>query len=267
MSANKNTYVVRGEICEMVGERAALVYERIRYMAEANALEGRNVRDERAWVVNSISDWESYFPWLSYKQIRSALEALRGLGLLDVCQPRAGLGDKTFWYAVTCEAQDVATPSAQKGRPPSAQKGTSRYAQSGRPSAQKGTSYNDKTHRKDNKTQAEIGFNDFWDLWPAKKNEEAARVAWRKLSETSKAEAFAAVQGGWFQSWQASQPGASPIHAATFLKNKRWEDQSAAAPKAATEANREAIRKGMNSPIAAVREHAERMAEKAGIHA
>lgn len=68
------------------------------------------------------------------------------------------------------------------------------------------------------------GFDDFWSLWPSKKNKDAARKAWKKLSVDHKRCAYRAIQRGWFDRWQSSQPDANPIHASSFLNGKRWED-------------------------------------------
>ena len=76
------------------------------------------------------------------------------------------------------------------------------------------------------KPSPDEGFADFWEIWPSKKNKEAARRAWRKLSIKEKRAAFTAIRDGWFERWRQASPDASPIHAATFLNARRWEDQA-----------------------------------------
>ena len=76
------------------------------------------------------------------------------------------------------------------------------------------------------KPSPDDGFADFWNIWPSKKNKEAARKAWRKISLEDKRAAFAAIRDGWFERWRQTSPDASPIHAATFLNARRWEDQA-----------------------------------------
>lgn len=76
------------------------------------------------------------------------------------------------------------------------------------------------------KPSPDEGFPDFWEIWPSKKNKEAARKAWRKLSIEDKRAAFSAIRDGWFERWQQASPDANPIHAATFLNARRWEDQA-----------------------------------------
>ena len=84
---------------------------------------------------------------------------------------------------------------------------------------------NDDTNVSSRRSGKDEGFSDFWEIWPSKKNKQNAVKAWRKLSIESKRAAYAAVRAGWFDQWQAASPDANPIHAATYLNNRRWEDQ------------------------------------------
>ena len=71
-------------------------------------------------------------------------------------------------------------------------------------------------------------FADFWQVWPSKEGKAAAEKAWKKLSPEDRATALARV-GPWFAAWRAKHPDASPIHASTFLNQRRWEDEGAPA--------------------------------------
>jgi len=71
-------------------------------------------------------------------------------------------------------------------------------------------------------------FADFWQVWPSKEGKAAAEKAWKKLSPDDRATALARV-GPWFSAWRAKHPDASPIHASTFLNQRRWEDEGAPA--------------------------------------
>lgn len=77
-----------------------------------------------------------------------------------------------------------------------------------------------------NKT-SKIEFDAFWDIWPNKVSKAAALKAWRKLSLDDRRTVLAETPD-WFRRWRLANPQASPIHAATFLNNRRWEDESAA---------------------------------------
>ena len=277
MSGHTNTYVARGEICMLAGERAAMIYERIRYMVEQNALQGQNLADGKAWIVNTISDWENYFPWLTYKQIRTSLEKLRDLELLEVSQPKASRGDNTFWYTVSCEAQDIAPPSAQKGRGASAQKGrgasaqkgTSTSAQKGRPSAQKGTSIKDKIPLLDKdtcvsadaaSTHTEDQFKDFFEAHPRPGDLDQTRVEFQAAVERGvapvdlirAAEAYAEEQSGNSKQYIAKSD--------SWLRRKLYDEQLRnMRPSMSADEKLEIINKGLSSDVASVRENAMRM--------
>lgn len=90
-----------------------------------------------------------------------------------------------------------------------------------------GTNYN--KGNKDNKgkeedTNVSMPFDTFWKIWPKKVAKENARKAWAKLSKPDQQSAYDAVLNGWFDRWQAINPRLNPIHPATFINSKRWQD-------------------------------------------
>lgn len=87
---------------------------------------------------------------------------------------------------------------------------------------------NDDTNVSSRRSAKDEGFLEFWEIWPSKKNKQNAMKAWRKLTIEDKRAAYSAIRAGWFDQWQAASPDANPIHAATFINNRRWEDQQAA---------------------------------------
>lgn len=78
--------------------------------------------------------------------------------------------------------------------------------------------------RKGNSNSAPA-FSDFWSKWPNKVSKVAAEKAWKKLSAPDKREAMEAAPG-WFSAWRARNPDASPIHPASYLNQKRWQDET-----------------------------------------
>lgn len=70
-----------------------------------------------------------------------------------------------------------------------------------------------------------VGFDAFWEIWPNKTAKDRARKAWGAMSVENKRAAFSAVRAGWFEKWRASKPDANPIHPASFLNGKRWQDE------------------------------------------
>lgn len=67
-------------------------------------------------------------------------------------------------------------------------------------------------------------FPDFWSVWPNKVSKAAAQKSFKRLKpELQRAAIDNAAD--WFQRWQLRNPQASPIHATTYLNNRRWEDE------------------------------------------
>lgn len=67
-------------------------------------------------------------------------------------------------------------------------------------------------------------FSEFWKIWPNRTAKAAAEKAWARLAEDDRAQAIAQT-ASWFERWRSAHPTASPIHAATFLNQKRWRDE------------------------------------------
>ena len=70
-----------------------------------------------------------------------------------------------------------------------------------------------------------VHFDLFWALWPNKSAKKPAIAAWNRLSLQDQ-ELVISLPSAGFDKWRASAPHANPIHPATFLNNKRWEDES-----------------------------------------
>ncbi len=71
-------------------------------------------------------------------------------------------------------------------------------------------------------------FSEFWKVWPNKTAKQAARKAWDKLSAEDRESVIGACKAGWFSSWRKKHPDANPIHPASFLNGRRWEDEGEA---------------------------------------
>ncbi len=77
--------------------------------------------------------------------------------------------------------------------------------------------------------QSNTPFDKFWRDWPSKVGKAPARKAWYKMDKQDRHDATTAA-GAWFTWWRKENPQASPIHAATYLNNRRWEDEYGGGP-------------------------------------
>ena len=108
---------------------------------------------------------------------------------------------------------------------------------------------------RDTKVSLLCSFDDFWKRWPNKVAKQQAKTAWKRLSQKDREAAHAAVNH-WTEKWRKQYPTASPIHAATFLNKRRWEDYDSAPVAKIDNAQLERM---LNSPSPAVRAAAEKM--------
>jgi hypothetical protein len=110
----------------------------------------------------------------------------------------------------------------------------------------------------------ETTFADFWSKVPHKIAKASAEKAWRKIGRAHQQDAARYVVA--FYDWFAkTYPGASPLHPATYLSNKRWTDEGVKRNDISHTDVEAFLRKALNSNIPSVREHAQRMAERNGI--
>ncbi len=109
-------------IAARVGLNAAVIYQNLFYWAEKNAANGRHFYEGRWWTYNSVSAFSDLFPYLTGKQIRTALDKLESDGLIESGCFNKSAYDRTKWYSPTCLKEETHLPKktnedAQKGEP------------------------------------------------------------------------------------------------------------------------------------------------------
>ena len=119
------------DVAAMVGPAAATIAYNIKHWCEKNAANGKHEHDDRNWTYNSVTAFKEMFPYLSEKQIRTALDKLESAGLIVSGRYNQQARDQTKWYSFVDEAVVIAAnrpkrqvqlpkraePFAQKGRP------------------------------------------------------------------------------------------------------------------------------------------------------
>lgn len=82
-----------------VGINAAILYKNIQYWCEKNRTNDQHFHDGFYWTYNSISAFCEQFPYLSEKQIRSALKILEDKEYIKSGNYNKVAYDRTKWYA------------------------------------------------------------------------------------------------------------------------------------------------------------------------
>lgn len=93
------------DVACMLGVNAAILFENIAYICEYNRANESNEHDGNYWVYNTRKAFSELYPYLSDKQVRTALDALVAGGLLVKGNYNRSAFDRTAWYAVTDEGR------------------------------------------------------------------------------------------------------------------------------------------------------------------
>jgi hypothetical protein len=161
------------EIAARVGVNAAILYQNIVFWCEKNRANGHNEHDGNFWTYNSLKAWGELFPYMTTKQIRTALDVLEENGLILSGNFNVSAYDRTKWF---CPVGPIhlpcrANPLAPEGEP---------------------IPDNKPDNKPDINTDARTAlvlraeeprkpaFEDFWKAYPKKAGKAAARKAWDK---------------------------------------------------------------------------------------
>lgn len=106
-------------IAARVGVNAAVLYQNIVWWCAKNAANGHNKHEGRFWTYNSVKAWAVLFPYMTAKQIRTALDRLEDYGLILSGCFNASAYDRTKWYCPEsqCDLPCRAIEIAQDGEP------------------------------------------------------------------------------------------------------------------------------------------------------
>ena len=102
------------DIAMRVGIPAAVIYKNLCFWIAKNEANGSNFKDGRYWTYNSIAAFAKLFPYLTEKQIRTALDKLLTEGLIVKAHHSDKKHDRTTWYALgdpICPRGQVDVPS------------------------------------------------------------------------------------------------------------------------------------------------------------
>lgn len=88
-------------VAELFGVNCAVILQNIWHWVRKNEANGTNFYDGNYWTYNSTKAFAEQFPYLSQRQIETALKKLRDEGIIEVGNYNAMKYDRTLWYAVT----------------------------------------------------------------------------------------------------------------------------------------------------------------------
>jgi hypothetical protein len=101
------------EIAKAVGVNAAIIFENLQHWCEKNAANGKHFYDGNYWTYNSVNAFGLLFPYMTGKQIRSAIDRLIAEDMIVKGNFNVSAYDRTCWYMVksTCPKSHFDLPS------------------------------------------------------------------------------------------------------------------------------------------------------------
>lgn len=88
------------EHAQKYGLHEAILLRGIIFWIRKNKANKKHEHEGHTWTYNSREAWAAQFPFLTQKQVRTALESLRDQGVLMVGNYNTTSMDRTLWYAI-----------------------------------------------------------------------------------------------------------------------------------------------------------------------
>src|SRR5215216_4901016 len=85
------------------GINAAILLQNLIFWIRHNKANKKNLRDGKTWTYNSVKAWAEQFPYMTRKQVRTALDLLRERNVILTGNYNEKTNDKTLWYALVDE--------------------------------------------------------------------------------------------------------------------------------------------------------------------
>ncbi len=90
-------------LAQRLGLVQAILLENIYFWVSKNEFNEKNVFEGRGWTYNSVKAFNEQFPYLTEKQVRTALEKMEQDGIILSANYNRSKYDRTKWYSITDE--------------------------------------------------------------------------------------------------------------------------------------------------------------------
>lgn len=202
-------------VAKDVGVNAAVIFQNIAFWCEHSRANGTNYHDGAYWTYNSNKAFGELFPYLTSKAIRGALQKLIDADYIKTGNYNSQKYDRTLWYSLTKKGNSI----FQKGQIEMPER-ANRNARKGEPIPDINPDINHDIKGTQN------GFDRFWAVYPRRVSKEMAVRAWKKLKpdegliEVIMTDIEHRKEGEW-----KNQDIRYIPHPATYLNQRRWEDE------------------------------------------
>ena len=211
------------DVAVKYGVNAAILLNNIYFWCNKNEANDHNFRDGSYWTFNSRSAFVKLFPYMSERQIKTALDKLINDGVIKTgCFNEMGR-DRTMWYALTDKGYAIMQKcQMQTAEMSNANCGNVRPLPDIKHTDIKQTDINTSIFSPD-------GFAKFWSAYPKHEAKRDAIKAWNALKPNEDLQSTIAADlekrlasgGVWYKADRRYIP-----LPATYLRGARWEDES-----------------------------------------
>jgi len=104
------------EIAQEYGVNAAIILNNISFCIEKNKANNDNFYDGRYWTHNTVAAFQKLFPYMTNKQIMTALKKLEDADIIITGNYNKSAYDRTKWYALTDKGNSI-IPKCQMDLP------------------------------------------------------------------------------------------------------------------------------------------------------
>lgn len=105
-----NVHFFDVNIAKMYGINCAVILQNIWHWIQKNEANDTNYHDGHYWTYNSTKAFKSLFPYLSQKQIETALKKLRDENIIITGNYNEQKYDRTLWYTITEKGKCILLP-------------------------------------------------------------------------------------------------------------------------------------------------------------
>lgn len=95
------------KVAELYGVNCAVILQNLWHWIRKNEANGTNFYDGNYWTYNSAKAFKELFPYLTQKQIETALKKLRDEEIIITGNYNAVKYDRTLWYAITPKGKSI----------------------------------------------------------------------------------------------------------------------------------------------------------------
>lgn len=218
------------DLAEAYGILEAILLNHLQHWIKHNAANEKHYHDGRYWTFNTVKAFAELFPYVSAKQIRTALNKLVDAGIITTGNYNKTTYDRTLWYAFTDKGLTICPLGKMD-----VSKKENGCVKKGTPIPNTITNTNTNQNNKENNDQPAkpsdhellIEFEDLWAHYPRKQGKAKALEAYKRARKAG-VDKTTVLDGLTRYNAQITANKTNikyVMQGSTWFNGKRWEDE------------------------------------------